>query len=153
MKKSAEPGLSYTCVVLAGGTGSAKSGLGPMISSWGRERGLSMVPGTLNLCADRRVILPDIAESLLDYAHLARPSSRRAMPGFAPRLYPVLLADCQAAWLYRWSDPGELRFFVGDADGCSAERRCEIVAEVRLRDALRLSDGDSVVMRLGNSTM
>lgn len=138
---------AYVCRLLSGGTGSAALCLGPMIRAWGERRGLAVVPGTLNLCADRPVVVPAVSETLASVAHMVLPPSRRGTVGYSPRLYPVMLAETQRAWLYRWSEPAQLRSFVGDADSCHAEARCEVVAGVRLRDALHIAEGDTVTLR------
>jgi len=132
----------YKCEVLPDGTGSASACLTPMLNAWAAEKGIELFPGTLNLCADRDVQVPARFISLSDHHHLALPKERRAQPGFNPRLHPAKLQGDQPCWIYRWSGPEDLRTFVGDADGCPAERRCEVIAEVGLRATFALKKGD-----------
>jgi len=109
---------------------------------------MTLVPGTLNLCANRPVELLSECVSLAAFHDLALPQWRRDQPGFDPRLYLGRLAGSQTCWLYRWSAPSHLTTFVGEADGCPPAHRCEIVAEVKLRDALELTEGSLVTLEL-----
>lgn len=117
-----------------------------MLKAWQRSEDVTLAPGTLNLCCDRALDLPEDSVSLQPFAHLA-PAWAQSRQGFSPRLYPVFLNNEHPAWLYRWSAEPDLRNFVADADGCVAERRCEVVAEVHLTTALALERGDEVVLR------
>lgn len=119
-----------------------------MIRAWGDQRDLVIQDGTLNLCSRREIELPDEYISLARFGHLAGPPRRRSTPGFSPRLYPAILDDHSAVWIYRWSAPADLRGFVGDADECKAENRAEVVSETYLRETGQLKDGDLVTLRL-----
>jgi CTP-dependent riboflavin kinase len=130
--------------------------MSPMFFAWSSARSLTLVPGTLNLCADRPVRVPEEFESLQDYGVHA-PPGRRQQPGFHPRVYRVVLNDNVPAWLFRWSAPESLRVFVGFANDCPPEHRCEIIASSHLRSELELKDGDVVTLsfeeRLGGTYM
>src|SRR5215210_6882011 len=114
-----------------------------MLLAWAQTRGFNLAKGTLNLCADRPVNPTSTPIYLAEHKHLAQPLERQNQAGFDPRLYPVMLDD-QHAWLYRWSDEKNLKTFVGNTDRCNAVRHCEIVAEMNLREALDVDDGDNV---------
>jgi CTP-dependent riboflavin kinase len=116
-----------------------------MFDAWARATGITLCPGTLNLCFVVPVELPPKCLSLEEAGCLA-PPHRQAQVGFQPRLYPVKLNRIQDAWLFRWSAPEALTTFVGEADHCSPERRCEIIAEVHLRSYLQLEDGSELVL-------
>ena len=136
---------TYRCVVQPG-TGSAAPFLTPMLDAWASAAGLTLEPGTLNLCADRTPVVSQSFQSLHAYTHLVQPSWRRRQSGFDPRLYPVTLNGKVPAWLYRWSAEADLHTFVGDTPLCPAERHCEIVATSNLRASMGLKDGDVLTL-------
>lgn len=145
--------MIYECCVTAG-TGSATSGLTPLIQAWGAAERISLFPGTLNLCADQHVQLPSSFIALGIYARFLpdEVAFRRGQPGFDPRLYPVVLNGRHKAWLFRWSDEAYRTCFVGDSERCLSSRACEIVASSKLRVALGLVDGSRVRLSFADST-
>lgn len=141
---------AYFCRVMTG-TGTATRGLTPMLAAWAEHRGVDLEAGTLNMCADRPVTVShgqphDPLTAFTDHA----PARLRVQAGFGPRLYEVTLDGWVQAWLFRWSEPGALRDFVASQPDCRDPGRfCEIVSEVRLRQVLRVSDGDIVEFVFG----
>lgn len=135
----------YRCRILGGGTQCFSKAVHPnLIEPWARSQGLVAVPGSLNVCADRDVQLPETYISLLQYApERIRPNQ----PEFDPRLYAALLNGTVQVWVFRWSDLQHLDRFARDADGCPRRRRCELVAQIRLRETLALQEGDNVTLR------
>jgi hypothetical protein len=113
-----------------------------MLDAWAKTEGIALIPGTLNLCSDRAVDFRDEGISLGVHAHLAQPAWRRDVDGFSPRLYRAELDRTVCVWVYRWSDAPFLRAFVGDADGCGAEDRVEVVSGLHLASDLGLEPGD-----------
>lgn len=139
----------YRCRVLPGGSHTASTFLRPLFSQWSDAHGFALAAGTLNLCADWPLTLPETYTSLSQWNDYVLPPERRR-PELDPRLYRARLNGLQPVWLFRWSRPEHLRCFVGEADGCAPECRCEIVATVHLRGALGLTDGDAVDLDLLN---
>jgi hypothetical protein len=129
------------------GTGTAGPYLTPLFQAWAASVGLSLAPGTLNLCAHRDVELPTEYVRLTDFDAALNLPRRKLTPGYDPRLYAVSLQDIQPAWLFRWSDQAHLANFVGDRDGCSALQRCEVVAEVHLSGRWGLDAGAEITLR------
>lgn len=123
-----------------------------MTDAWAVERGRRIEPGTFNLCADRQVLVApgQRCESLADFENNA-PPHQQEKPGFAPRLYPVLLNGSVEGWLFRWSEPAYLPQFVGSQPGVCEDPACfcEIVAEVSLEDTLAVGEGDTVTLEFG----
>lgn len=129
------------------GRGTAGPFLSPLFQAWADSKGLSIVPGTLNLCAHRDVVLPSEFISLRPWDAALRLEWQKAKPGYDPRLYFVALQNAQPAWLFRWSDDAHISHFVGDTPGCAARRRCEVIAEVQLSTLWPLDTGQVVQLR------
>jgi CTP-dependent riboflavin kinase len=136
--------MIYSSRYLGPGTRSAGPCLSPMFDAWGASKGISLYPGTLNLCADDAVVVPNEFESLDEVKHLVIPEWRQFQTGFSPRLYPVLLNSSEVAWLFRWSEQDFLKCFVGNSDNCLPEHRCEIISTKQLTAELRLKPGAAV---------
>ena len=142
-------GCEYKCTYLGPGTGSASEHLSPMLTSWANHVGEIVSPGTLNLRADRPVIVPLQFITLMPFA-AAAPAWRQCQPGFSPRLYPAQIAEGERVWLFRWSSPEYIHEFVGSVQECPADCRCEIVASRKLADAYSLQPGAGLTMRLSD---
>jgi len=126
------------------GTGTAGPLLTPLFQAWAGQKGLRLVPGTLNLCAHRDVALPAECARLQPWDTALTLDWRKATPGYDPRLYFIALTNRQPAWLFRWSDDAYIQNFVADTPGCSARRRCEVIAEVNLSALWPLDAGAEV---------
>jgi hypothetical protein len=108
-----------------------------MFDAWAETVGVRLFPGTAYLCADVAIEFPPVHISLDDFEHLHSVPARREQAGYAPRLYPVALANCLLAWVYRWSDDDARLDFVGDLEeSCEASRVLEIVAPVSIKQAV-----------------
>lgn len=135
----------YCCRVLAGGTQSFGKYVHPhLIQRWAQAEGLTVAPGSLNVCADRNVEMPETYISLRPYVTTMTPRASQA--GFDPRLYPAMLNETVQVWVFRWCGMEYLGDFVGDVDGCSCRQRFEVVAGVHLRSFLGLQQGDEVTL-------
>ena len=117
--------------------------LTPLFQAWATQKGLSLAPGTLNLCAHRDVVLPAEFARLQPW-DAALTLDWRTTPGYDPRLYFIALTNKQPAWLFRWSDDAYIQNFVGDTPACAARRRCEVIAEVNLSALWPLDSGAEV---------
>jgi len=111
----------------------------PFFVAWGATVGLRIVPGTLNLSADREVLPPDTFIPLRPWDHALTLREWKAQPGYDPRLYEVVLDRSIRAWLFRWSAPGSLHHFSG-------KRSCEVIAEVNLTETLGLTAESTTIM-------
>src|SRR5262245_29483854 len=120
--------IQYRCRK-TNGTGTAAHFLTPMFQAWADSRKVPIVPGTVNLCADRDVEVPIGHATLRPWDFALQLPERKAIPGYDPRLYFVVLNLKQPAWLFRWSAPKYLANFVGDTAECAAFRHCELIAE------------------------
>src|SRR5262245_51369308 len=133
------PGSSvYTCRRMRG-NGSASFYLSPLFDAWAADAGLRLAPGTLNLCADRSVEVPEMCIPLSPWDYALLLPARKAQPGYDPRLYLVVINGTIRAWLFRWSATAHMHHFVGDLTGCPRPRNCEVVAETNLTEALGLT--------------
>jgi hypothetical protein len=133
--------MKYECRVLPGGSGTAAAFLAPMFAAWSEGSGVDLHPGTLNLCSKVAPFIPAKFDRLR--GDLA--PRLQGHPRLSPRLYPIRLTGPNgaevAAWLFRWTAPEHIGPpFVEDADGCAYRNRWEVVAAVRLRDALGLGE-------------
>ena len=137
--------IQYNCTK-TDGTGSAGLYLTPLFQSWASSVGLVLVPGTLNLCAHRDVILPPDFIRLAPWDATLNLPGRKVTPGYDPRLYFAALERTQPVWVFRWSDDGYIQNFVGDTPGCPARRRLEVVAEVHLSSLWPLDGGQTVAL-------
>ena len=126
------------------GTGTAGAYLTPFFQAWAKEKGLQLVAGTLNLCAHRDVVLPPEFIRLQPWDTALSLEWRKTTQGYDPRLYFIAMTDRTPAWLFRWSDDAHIHNFVGDTAGCTARRRCEIIAEVNLSAVWPLDSGREV---------
>ncbi len=135
--------MKYECFVTSG-TASAGHYLMPVLEAWAGHERITLFRGTFNLCADRDVVVPVEYEDLEPHGHLLTLETRKNTPGYSPRLYPLRIEGGPSAWLFRWSAAFDLRKFVGDTAGCTAERHCELVSQTSLRNALGVNDGDAV---------
>jgi len=120
--------VQYRCRV-TDGTGTATDALGPLFHAWAASKRMELVPGTLNLCADRDLVFPSGHLSLRPWDAALNMPERKRTPGYDPRLYWVVLNSQYSGWLFRWSDEAHLANFVADTPGCLARRRCEVIAE------------------------
>jgi|SRR6266571_6096904 len=111
------------------GTGTATEFLTPLFRAWAASREIEIVPGTLNLCADRDLVLPSGFASLRQWDSVLNMPNRKATAGYDPRLYFVVLNSRHPGWMFRWCDDTHLASFVGDTPGCLARRRCEVITE------------------------
>jgi len=111
------------------GTGTATQFLTPLFQVWATSRGIALVPGTLNLCADRDLVLPSDYISLRPWDSVLTMPDRKATAGYEPRLYFVVLNSHHPGYMFRWCDDSHLANFVGDTSDCLARRRCEVVTE------------------------
>jgi hypothetical protein len=119
--------IQYRCHKIAG-TGTASRYLTPLFQAWAESRRVEVLPGTLNLCADRDLVFPSGHISLRPWDWALDMPERKGTPGYDPRLYFVVL-NGHAAWLFRWCEERHIPSFVGDTEGCLARRHCEIVTE------------------------
>ena len=111
------------------GTGTAAEALGPLFQAWAASKKMEIVPGTLNLCADRDLVFPSGHLSVRPWDSALNMPQRKVTEGYDPRLYWVVLNSQHSAWLFRWSDEAHLPNFVADTPGCLARRRCEVISE------------------------
>ena len=111
------------------GTGTATQFLTPLFQEWAASRGIVVVPGTLNLCADRDLVLPSGYTSLRPWDSVLNMPDRKTSAGYDPRLYFVVLNSGHPGYMFRWCDDSHLASFVDDTPGCLARRRCEVVTE------------------------
>jgi hypothetical protein len=137
---------TYECQV-TDGTGTAGRHLTAWFAAWASLQGLSLAPGTLNLCAVCDVTPPAAFISLRPWDGELHLEGRKRQTGYDPRLYPVLLRGSQGAWLFRWSDVEHLAGFVADGPSCSRLRRCEVIAELNLTRLWDLQPGSKVTLR------
>ena len=137
------PEHTYSCVLIEG-TGTATQYIAPLLDAWAASRRITLAPGTLNLCAETPVRLPSAHVSLTPWRALMSFAARREQPGFAPRLYPVIVGGHYDAWLYRWCEERDLLAFVGDTELCRPEQMCEIVSPVHFCTTLGLTIGGRV---------
>ena len=107
---------------------------------------LRFAPGTLNLCTDRDVIVPDRFISLRPWDYALNLPEWKRQPGYDPRLHEITVEGAIRAWLFRWSAPASLEYFVGNRGGCLRRQACEIIAEVNLTDTLRLTTRSTFTM-------
>ncbi len=120
--------IQYRCHK-TNGTGTASQFLTPLFQAWASSKKLTIVPGTLNLCADRELICPVDHISLRPWDTALNMPVRKATIGYDPRLYFVVLNSRHPAWIFRWCDDGHLANFVGDTPACPARRHCEVITE------------------------
>ena len=111
------------------GTGTAGEFLTPLFQAWADSKKLTIVPGTLNLCADRDLVLPADHIPLRPLDAALNMPRRKATAGYDPRLYFVVLNSRHPAWMFRWSDDAHMGNFIGDTAVCGARRHCEIITE------------------------
>lgn len=137
--------VNYRCT-LADGTGTAGPYLTPFVNAWASAQGLTLEPGTLNLCADREPDLPTDFISLRPWDYALTLQFRKHQLGYDPRLYELILEGAQGAWMFRWSDLQHLHNFVGDTRTCLGRRHCEIVAEVNLTRLWNLTAASVVTL-------
>lgn len=125
--------MEYLCSVVEQPGTRTSYLLQAMLDAWAGLAGIRLCPGTAYLCADSVVQFPADYLSLESFEHLHSAGHRRSQKGYSPRLYPVVLAGAQKAWVYRWSadDPG--LGFVGDHGNCEAGRLLEIIAPLNIR--------------------
>ena len=138
--------IQYNCTK-TDGTGTAGPHLTPLFQAWALSKGLSLAPGTLNLCAHRDVVLPSEFIRLKAWDSVLDLTWRKDIPGYDPGLYFAALNGRQPAWVFRWSDDAYLESFVGDTERCSARRRCEVVAETHLSSLWPLDTGETVLLQ------
>lgn len=139
----------YSCNVLGRGTHSFSTHVHPfLVEPWAQSQGLTIQPGSLNLCCDRFVEMPSEYISLRPYAtgpYATREAHQCQKDGYDPRLYSAYLNEALRVWIFRWCGSEHLEQFVGEPD-CPRHQRCEIVAEVHLRNTLDLKDGDRLLL-------
>jgi hypothetical protein len=137
--------VQYNCTK-TDGTGTAGPHLTPLFQAWASSKRLLLVSGTLNLCAHRDVVLPNDFVRLKPWDSVLGLTNRKQTPGYDPRLYFAALDGKQPVWVFRWSDNAHLENFVSDTPGCSARRRCEVVAETHLSSLWPLDGGEVVTL-------
>ena len=120
--------IQYRCRTTHG-TGTASQFLTPLFQAWADSRKLTIVPGTLNLCADRDLVVPTDHISLRPWDSALNMPTRKTTAGYDPRLYFVVLNSHHPGWMFRWCDDAHLANFVGNTAACSARRHCEIITE------------------------
>ena len=120
--------IRYKCIIIPG-THTASKSLAPWFNAWAQTEDISLVPGTLNLCADKPVMSPTTMDiSLIPYDHaLQAHQIWTDREGYNPKLYPCRVNGFQA-WLFRWSDNGYTHNFVNDTLRCKAQNHCEIIS-------------------------
>ena len=141
----------YTCAPTSDGTGSASEHLSAWFQAWASSKGITLEPGTLNLCADRDVVPPPDFISLRSFDAVLLLGWRKIQAGYDPRLYPILLRGSQRAWLFRWADVENLRDFVGDTAQCAYLRRCEVIGEINFTKEWTLTSGTKVSLAFADA--
>src|SRR5690349_12530936 len=91
--------VQYNCVK-TDGTGTAGPHLTPLFQAWAASKGMALVPGTLNLCAHRDVVLPDAFIRLKPWDAFLQLPRQKEKVGYDPRLYFVALNATQPAWVF-----------------------------------------------------
>src|SRR5260370_9267522 len=84
------------------GTGTAGEFLTPLVQAWADSKKLTIVPGTLNLCADRDLVCRLLLEKKQPWDAALNMPRRKATAGYDPRLYFVVLNSRHPAWMFRW---------------------------------------------------
>lgn len=127
------------------GYGSASFYLTPFFDAWGATVGLRFAPGTLNLCTDRDIVVPRTFIPLRSWDFALNLPEWKRQPGYDPRLHEIAVEGEIRAWLFRWSAPAWLEYFA-DNRHCPGRRACEIIAQVNLTKALRLTSRSRFTM-------
>ena len=123
----------YTCMVVEKPGTRTSYLLQPMFNAWAGTAGLTLFPGTVYLCSDEPVQMPEAYLSLQAFEHLYLAPHQRARGGYSPRLYPVSISRALLAWVLRWSADDPELGFRGNHGGCEAERLLEVIAPVAIR--------------------
>lgn len=131
--------MTYDCDIIdQPGTGTSHL-LQPMFDGWAGTASIPLFPGTVYLCADRPVKLPSAHIDLREFEHLHAVGHRRSLQGYWPRLYPISVANCLLAWVFRWSDDDPGNNFLGRVGACDPVRVLEVIAPVSLKRAFGLA--------------
>jgi hypothetical protein len=137
-------GPAYVCRRVRG-HGSASFYLSPLFDAWGATVGLRFAPGTLNLCTDRDVVVPETFIPLRPWDSALNLPEWKRQPGYDPRLHEIIVEGAIRAWLFRWSAPASLEYFAANRP-CQRRRACEIIAQINLTKAMRLTSSSRFTM-------
>ena len=115
--------------------GAASRLLQPMFDGWAGTAGIRLFPGTVYLCADRPVELPDRYVDLREFEHLHAVGHRRSQQGIAKagnRYIPAMGIEIAWGWLRFQPESALSRWYQERfGQGSSRIRRIGIVALAR----------------------